>query len=132
MVLFSIETDHSDEAKEFIHQTKNRMKSGNYLTNPFLGGVVEVTKEHENPIYIFNIKPLYFNFSIFGWVLFFGALVIGGWHNWLIVPLCLGALSFFWSNTFYFLMAVVGLRFAHYKGKIKRLTLKKTIEKIYF
>lgn len=132
MAIFSITTEHSDEVSDFIHKAKKKMESDDFLKNPFIADIIKIQQGHDNPLYVFSMSPIYFNFSIFGWFIAFAIFMIWGLNTFLIYPIILGCLGFFWSSTFFYCMAVLGLRKNGYKGKIKRLSCKQTLEKIYF
>lgn len=133
MALFGLITEEDNKAKEFATETKERLENNNLIKNPFKSSIRQfIISENDKLkiLFVVYIEPVYFNFSVFGYLLAFGVFVIWGLTPWLIPGIALGLLGFFWGADFYYLMFRVGLRKKGYKGHIKRIRYKGIIEKV--
>jgi hypothetical protein len=67
------------------------------------------------------MRPIYFNFSIFGWLSAGIIFFFWGWR-WFMVPgILLGLLGFFWRKEFYIWVFKKGLRKAGYLAATQEL-----------
>lgn len=128
MAIFGVEFDSYDNGKIYsgVDEIRKNLKDNNLVKNPFTGGIVQV-----NNCFLFNIKPIYFNFTPFFifpivFIYYFMGL------SWLlIIPICLMSLGFFWSKYFFYLMFKLKLRKIKYNGKVKLISDKKMLEVSY-
>ena len=133
VALFGIKTRSQNQldrevVEKFIDDTARRLASPNPYTNPFKGSIRSYVKKE---IYVVNIEPLYFNFTVLLWpVAAIMAWVSGGFTPWLLLPVGLGCLGVFWSRRFFYFVCVKGLRKAGYRGPVVMLTPKQIIEAV--
>ena len=131
MAIYGMMLEKQDAVSKWIAETDKRSKEENFFKNPFKLRMKFWLRKKE-VLLIMDIKPLYFNFSVFGWFMSAGALFMFGFGWWLWPGIILGCLGVFWTADFYFFMAKLGLRKAGYKGKIKRLKLGDIIREVIF
>lgn len=132
MAVFCVLLEKRKEVKDFFFFVKDKLSSNNLINNPFLGNIRLFDKKEEY-VLILSMKPLYPNFSFFGWLILFAMILFFNSFSYLmIIPFILGLLGFFWSSTFFYIMACLGLRKKGYCGKIKRVPVSKALEKVVF
>jgi len=129
VVLYAFRTDKSEAIIRWLKQTRERCRDNNILKNPFNSRFKQLTRK-DCLLLVFEVNPLYPNFSVFGWLTGLAIWIIWGWTLWIIPCLFIGCLSVFWSADFYFLMTKLGLRKAGYKGPVKRLKLSQFIQEV--
>ena len=129
MAMYGMMLEKQDAVSKWIAQTNERTKEESFLKNPFKTKMKFWLRKKE-VLLLIDIQPLYFNFTIFGWLLAVGTLIAFGFGWWLIPGIVLGCLGVFWTADFYFLMAKLGLRKAGYTGKVKRLKLSEIIREV--
>lgn len=134
MALFALKTRSQNRLdleviEKFIDDTAVRLSSDNLYKNPFRGRVKKFTKKE---IYVFEVNPLVFNFSLFGWPLAVGVFLIWGFTPWILPGLLLGSAGVFWSRKFFYTFCVKGLRKAGYKGPVVMLKDQEIIRKVVF
>lgn len=119
MAKFVIITQRDDFSTRFFVETRERLKASNYMKNPFTGGITSLALDSSQDVHIVRINPIFFNFSIFGWISALGILYIFG-PVWMIYPpLFIGLLGFFWSKWFFIFVIKKGLKKAGYKGAVE-------------
>ena len=125
MAILTFRTENDAVVEKFIKETQDRLTNPNLVKNPFHSKIIWF-KNKEDITYILAIKPVYFNFTHYIWLIIFAWLfVFKRWSNWLILPMFLGCLGIFWSKSFYQFMLTKGLRKSGYKGKITFLDFEK-------
>ena len=98
---------------EYLEGLKPR--SGGVGFNPFN----ILFKRYDN-LFVFSFTPIFPPVWKFLFLISVGLFVIWGWSNWLLLPLLGGLFTFvFWSDRFYFLMMVLGLRKKGFSGVIE-------------
>lgn len=129
MVVFGVLTERNDAVASYVSTTNAKLKEANMLLNPFEGDVRLVKQEKGDDLHIVNISPLYFNFTIFGWLFVLMIFFFNKWHwSWLMIPgIALGCLSIFWMKMFYIFIYKKGLRKTGYKGNIKIISNEEVI-----
>lgn len=134
MALFGVHTKSCnlldrDVVVKFVDDTAERLKSPNPYTNPFKGKVRKFVKKE---IFIFDVEPLFFNFSVFGWFMAVAAFVFTGVSKWMIPGLLLGCFGVFWTPKFFYFICVKGLRKAGYNGPVVMLKKRDIIDRVIF
>lgn len=114
---------------DFMKDTKEKLKDYDIVKNPFKGGIVEFVDKN---IYVIEMTPVYYNFSVFGYVYILIIYVFIGLSLWAIPGIILVIMGLFWSKYFFFFMLKIGLKKYGYKGKIKLLKNKDLLETLYF
>lgn len=133
MAVFGVKTQDVASARRFIDETKQRFKGDNIINNPFTAWLKTFEYENTELITVVSMRPLWPNFApwvallclfpilMFGWVT--------SWTAW-AVPLFFLVLGFFWTEDFFYLMFVLGLRKAGYKGPVKKVKRTALIEEL--
>lgn len=134
MALFAIKTQSQnrldrDVIEKFIDDTTARLKLDNVYKNPFRGRIKKFTKKE---IYVIEVNPLVFNFSLFGWPMAVGVFIVFGPTLWVLPGLLLGCAGVFWSRKFFYHFCVKGLRKAGYNGPVVMLKDRDIIRKVVF
>ena len=130
MALFALRTRDSRKVREWFSDTQKRSEDKSLLRNP-LKWKLKSIKKGQDLILVCDVVPVYFNFSIFGWITGFGVVVIWGYH-WVLWPcILLGMLGYFWTWPFFYQMMKLALRMkARYTGPIKRVKLSELIKEV--
>ena len=127
MVLFSLEVEESFTAKQFFNKTRASLIGGDLITNPFSNGFVKVIDRN---LYVIGFKPVYPQVWWWGliWVVMANFFGFGNWY-WLVAG-ALFAQALFFISPIYILMAILGLRKAGYKGKVRIISKAGTIRRL--
>lgn len=129
MVIFGVITKNEQIITDYIQATNTRLSEVNMVNNPFHGNVKTKELKDGRILHIVTMKPLYFNFTIYGWLITAGILVMsGGWNFWALPGIILGCLGFFWTAPFYKFMYQKALKKAGYRDKIEKATNIEIIE----
>jgi len=131
MAILATKLKDSKEVVEFFLKTKDRIQEGNIVKNPFYGDVHR-TKLKDLSLYIVKIEPIYFPFPVLLLVPAFVIFVLWGWSWFVIIPLFMSCLSFFWTSFFFKLMLKKGLQKAGVKQKIIFLEHTDIINEVVF
>lgn len=132
MTIFGVLTERNDKiVKEQVSQINKRLGDKNMVKNPFYGKI-KTSFVDDKELQIFYIRPIYFNYSIFGVFPLVFLFLWKGLHWSLIFPILLLACGIFWHSLFYYWMFKLTLRTKGYKGKITKLSPSKVLESIYF
>lgn len=130
MGIFGIITDNNMSATLFIEETRKRLANSNLIKNPFIGKIKTFELDNNLLLHIVSMKPIYFNFTIFGWIIAASIFFIWG-LNWFILPgILLGCVGIFWSKYFYRWLFIKGLKRAGYNGVIKKIDNTQVIEQM--
>ena len=135
-MIFGVVGELDDNLEQFMQATDNRLKNNNMLVNPFRGKIISfnlntTTKELKTG-YAIYIKPLYFNFSYYGWLMALGVYLIWG-ISWFMLPgIIIGALGIFWSKFFYYIMLKLGAKKSGYNGELKFISAEKILKIWHF
>ena len=131
MVLYAIRVSRSRDVDHWLNQTKIRSKEPSMLKNPFTMRFKRI-KTKDGLILLFDVKPLYPNFTVFGWPLALVIYIILGLNFWVFPGMVLGLLGFFWTSHFYFWMSKIGIKRTGYTGKFQRIKMYKLVEEVMF
>lgn len=126
--LFGVEVETDKMIDRFFKGMEQRSLEENMVKNPF----IIYLKKFPAGLWVLSIRPLYTNFSVFGWLCAFAVWFMWGFTAWLFIPIFIGLLGFFWSKYFYYLMLLKGLRKAGYKGPVRLLNEHEIIERTIF
>lgn len=129
MSLYCFQTYLNSDVERWVKETKERGKESNLLKNPF-HWKIKTIKRHDRLFVIVDAKPVYFNFSWFGWITGGGILVIWGPTAWIIPFLLIGCCGIFWTAEPLFLLTKKALRKYGYKEYIKRLKFSEIIREV--
>jgi len=131
MSLYAFKTDNDLTVLDWVKATKKRGEEHNLLKNPFYWNIKSLTVPGDKSLFVVvDAKPVYFNFSWFGWITGVAVLFVWGMH-WIVIPcMILGCLGIFWTAEFLFLMNKKALRKHGYTGFIKRLKHSETIREL--
>lgn len=129
MSLYAFKTENHNAVIEWVSATKQRAKDTSLIKNP-LNWRIKTIRREDFLYVIVEAKPVYFNFSWFGWVTAGGLLVILGLSAWIIPFLVIGCLGIFWTAEPVFLLTKKALRKHGYSGSIKRLKLGDMIREV--
>jgi hypothetical protein len=126
MAVVAAQLDFNDSSKGYIYNLGDKLNEPNMLLNPFTGGLhyEPYAKDNKPRVRVLVlIKPIYPNFSIFGWMTAIVIYLLWGWsYGWILLPVGIGCLGFFYTDYFYMLMLWAGLKKNGYKGKIRFLS----------
>jgi hypothetical protein len=130
MALYVLKTEDSALVRTWFEETQKRSKEENVLRNPITWNL-KLFRHGKSLMLLCSAKPLYFNFSVFGWITGLGVFIIWG-PIWVIWPcVVVGMMGFFWTAEFYAAMTKLALRRkAKYTGRIERIKLGKFIEEV--
>lgn len=130
MAVVGVLVDGCEDVEEFVCAMSDKLGDNNLVSNPFRGRVRRYPVEG-GVLVVLVISPVYFNFSVFGWVV--GAIFyfIRGW-NWYVMGAAAGlvCLGVFWSSWFYGVMLKAGLKKWGYRGKIKKLSRDEIVDSL--
>lgn len=131
MAIFGIELQGTEEENRvgdiLMEDIMENFENPNVVSNPFIAKVI-----NQDDMYAIYMKPIYFNFTIFGWLGLLIMFATMGWTWFLILPFIIGACHIFWSGTFYYYMLKISLMKRGYKGKMRRLTKNQILEEFVF
>lgn len=126
MAFVGVLVDNDESVYRFVALMKDRFKDNNILSNPFKGSVT-ASKAGDKVLVVLSIVPVYFNFTILGWLVGAFILYFKGVH-WLLIPcVILLLLGYFWSSRFYSFMMKKGFRKAGYSGDIQKLSTEEAV-----
>jgi hypothetical protein len=77
------------------------------------------------------MSPMFFNFTIFGWLILGSMFYFLGWTWFLLAPLFLCSLGFFWTKWFFYFGLKLGLKKKGYKGKVELISINNFLEEVY-
>lgn len=136
MALFGVLVENTEKVRVFIEEVKENFKNTNYIKNPFTADIKKfIVTDRNNTVknlYVFSIIPIYFNFSIFGWLFCIGILFWRGLSFLLIPGVLVGSLGAFYSSHFYYLMFRYALKKKGYKGSAKMVGPKEIVNELHF
>ena len=117
--------------KEWEKALNERTKESSVLKNPFRVEF-KTMRVGGDCVCVFDIRPLWFNFSVFGWLAGFGSLLVVG-VSWFLIPsIIIGSLGFFWSPLFMRWGIRRGLRRYDCEGSIKKVRLRDVVRLTLF
>jgi len=122
---------NSDDVREYLDKTNENLQDANYIKNPFFGGI-KYFIDGENLLTVIDINPIFYNFSLFGWLMLGGFYYAFGLSYWLIPCIVIGILGIFWTSYFFSFISVKGLRKSGYTGTIIKLNSDELLKKIVF
>ena len=137
-IFFFRAEDYVGVLRDFIDETRARLKAGSVIRNPFVNSWFKVKKlGDERVLCAVSMKLIYPNIA--GSAIFFivamAFFTVAGWKIPAVISACLAGLvlgaSFFWSATFLFWAFRKGLRKKGYKGTIKRLSAVEYVRLLY-
>ena len=130
MAIVGLVTDKDPKAVDCFRKIIDKSKAEKGIAkNPF-NIKHKIKLGSEDLFFLLDIEPVYPPVYLYGLIILFVVLVFK-WFNWfLLLPLCLLGLGFFWSPPFYYIMLFFSLKKNGYKGKIKVLSLKKIIRRL--
>lgn len=130
MALFVLRTESRPEVRRWLDETRLRSQEKSLIKNPFKWKL-KVIKTGKELLIVCGVEPVFFNFSIFGWVTALAVFFIWGIHWVVWLGVLVGMLSYFWTAEFYYHMTWLALRKkAKYRGSIKRVKLAELIEEV--
>jgi len=131
MVVFGVVVDDCPAVRAYAALLNKRVADDNLVKNPFVGRVVGYNIGDKKRLLAVSIRPIYFNFSVFGWVVAAMYYMIWGWNPYAFVPaVMLGCMGFFWTASFYRLIMRIGLRRNKYRGKVRAVGAGKALEMV--
>lgn len=123
MAVFGIETDRHALVTKYINDTEHRLKSHNFVKNPFKGKVGRIDSIGDSSsTYVLVVDPLYPPFYYIGFIAFVLAYSFTGFSWWTFPGAVLSGTAFFWTKWPPVMGAYAGLRKTGYKGKFKVLS----------
>jgi len=126
LAIFGIDLELNKESKKYLDDTNERLKSSNLVKNPFIGKVV-----YDINIAVVEIKPVYFNFSMYIWLAAAISWIWFGLRWWTLLIAGIGFVcSMFWNKLFYYVMFRQGLKKAGYTGRVRLMLNRKTLERL--
>lgn len=133
MALITMLCSKSKELDLFEREIRTKLIDGDFLEYPFTGWIHSRDAdllEYGEKLVVLSITPKYPPVYYVG--LLFGALfVVFGWTWAAVVGTLLSLPALLWSPFFYRLMFHLGLRKKGHKGKLKHITAKKAIERMF-
>ena len=127
MAVFGVLVDPGLEVLDFVAKTNHRLEDSNLVKNPFKGGIKTVL--HDGRLLcVVSMRPVYFNFTVFGWLLAASVFFIWGVSWWILPGVILGSLGIFWHKSFFLFMMKKGMRKAGYTGQFKEINANTIIE----
>ena len=132
MAVFGVLLKKDNKAKAFFEMVNNKLENLTLVENPFIARIIEVKEKKDGlTLYIIIMKPIYFNFCVFGWIVALTSTIFLG-VNWLLIPsILLGLGSIFWMSRFYYYILKLGLKKNGFQGKLRYITPKDILEYIY-
>ena len=99
------------------------------VKNPF--NISHKLKVLEDKLFfVLDIEPVYPPVFLFGFILLIPFIIFKWFNFWLIAPLGLISIGFFWSDSFFIIMNIIALKKNGYKGEVKILTKTKIIKRL--
>lgn len=127
MAVFGVKTPENEDLDKCVNSIRVRLMGENLVLNPFRGSIRRM-----NGVYVFNMTPVYPNFTWAGWLSLLATFYFSGWTWWLLPSLVLVGLGFFWSSYFFYLMFRLALRKDKIRIDTKMLTGSRLIEEVLF
>lgn len=127
MAVFGVRLSDSEELDRFINRTRENLIGDNLVRNPFVGDIKKV-----NGVYIFNMKPIYPNFTMFGWVTLAITYFFKGFTWWFLPSIILISLGVFWTPHFFYFFFKQGLKHDKIFVKTKMLIGNELIKEVFF
>ena len=123
MALIFVELEQEKEALNFLNRFKANTSEINMVSNPFTSHS-KIKEFKDKLMFAVDITPVYppaylFGLIPFGFGLFFGI-------NWLMIAgiTLFWVIGFFWTDIFYKIMLLIGLRKNGYKSKVRFISVK--------
>jgi len=133
MAVFGVQTNGEVKTvNEYFRDTSKRLMNDNLVENPFVGGVKKYRVSSIKQLMVFDIVPIYPNFTFFGWLVLLPMLLFLGVSWWLLIPFGILFLGFLWTSRFYYFFVKLGLRKAGYSGPVKFLDSKGIVKQVIF
>ena len=128
MAIFGLKVTNDIIESKFFMDLSMRMKDGNFIKNPFTGGV----RSLNDSIYLVSMTPIWINIAPLALLIGMVSFLLWGWTNWLIVFIAITLSGVLWTPYFYYFMFILGLKKQGYKHKILYVSTDELMEKIYF
>lgn len=128
MATFGVKVKDCKEARQFFKETNERLQNKDMMINPFYGGVKKLRH-----YYLIQMKPVYPNFTLIVWFIFFCTVMVFGYKLYVHIPMVVvGLLGIFWTRHFFFFMMKKGLKKAGYNDYVLMVDIHKLIEEEVF
>lgn len=130
MALFVVRVEDRKCVRQWFSDTQERSKEDSVLRNPLKWRLNSI-KQGKSLLLVCDVEPVFFNFSVFGWVSGVAVFLIWGYH-WVLWPcVIIGMMTYFWTADFFFQMTKLALRKkAKYSGPVKRVKLAELIREV--
>lgn len=128
-ISFEYKEGNKEALDSFVDTMKDKLSNDNFISNPYKGNVYNYSKDKRN-IYILSLEPIYpLMVLIFPTLLMVGLILLLSWSYWLfLIPASIGSLIlFFYSNTFFYIFFLMGLKKAKVTVKLKRVYVTELI-----
>jgi len=126
MAAFGVMVEDDEKVGDCVSKIESGLLDHNIVRNPFSGLIVQygmVDGGKKKRLIVMVIKPVYQNFSVFGWIPVFLSLYFFGMVWWILLPsFFLISLGVFWSRHFYAFIMKKSLKKHGYKGDVKILS----------
>lgn len=123
MATFAVMLEDGPQVIDYLNSVKERLGGDNLVKNPFTGYVYHFAVGEDKRLAAVCMKPIYFNVSVFGWIIAIASFIGFGWLPWLQIPaIGLGLTGWFWLSPFYKLTFKMGLKKNEYDGSVEFLS----------
>jgi len=130
MAIIGILTDKTNLSFNFFRSVIYKTSDTSLLKNPFsVRSKLKIQKKEL--FFVMDLTPVYPPIFYFGFLLLIPFIVFQWINIFLVLPILLIMLGFFWSSTFYLMLLLAGLRKDGYKGKVKILSKKEIIRRLF-
>jgi hypothetical protein len=132
LVVLCVETDKSIIVNEFFKKTCDNLQEKDIIKNAYKGGVTTFIT-NESILYAVRMKPRYPPLYLIGIVYSLSAFVINSfsWTWWVLPGLLLSLTGIFYSGLFLKIMLRKSLRKKNYTGRLKFLSCKRFVERLF-
>ena len=102
MTIFGLKVIKGEGVLAFYNLVKVKLSDNNLVNNPFIGGVKCFYPSKREVIFLFDIRPVYPNFSFMGWPVLAVMYYFLGFSWLLVLPVFLICFGVFWTGDFYY------------------------------
>jgi len=128
MAVIGLITENKEVLKDVFKGIIFKSKEKNFVKNPF--SIKAKLEEKDDLFFLMEITPLYPPVFWLGFVLLIPFIIFEWFNFFLIMPLLLLGIGFFWSKTFYLLVLKASIRKKGYKGQLRFLSKKDIIRRL--
>ena len=129
MTVLSLRVEANQDSSKYFRLFARKTEERSMIKNPFKIGMLMIKHEKERLI-LLDIEPVWPRFWLFGFLLFFAALILAGWSWWLLPGVVLLLPGLLWTPLFYYLMLLAGKKKNGLRFRMKLLSPETALRRV--